>query len=117
MNKIKEIFKSWNIALDPNETQAELASQRIEICNSCEFKVESLGFNQCSVCGCALKAKVFSPIKGACPEGKWDKIDNVMDNKIFVQLVSYRDPQLVPTMRDMLAKADNPQNLQFGICW
>jgi hypothetical protein len=118
MNKIKEIFKSWNIALNPDETQAELASKRIEICNSCEFKIENLGFNQCSVCGCALKAKVFTPIKGACPEGKWDEIDNVMINqKIFVQLASYRDPQLVPTMRDMLVKADNPQNLQFGICW
>jgi prolyl 4-hydroxylase len=81
MNKLKEIFKSWNIALDPNETQAELASQRIEICNSCEFKVENLGFNQCSVCGCALKAKVFSPVKGACPEGKWNIIDNVMINQ------------------------------------
>jgi hypothetical protein len=118
MNKIKEIFKSWNIALNPDETQAELASKRIEICNSCEFKVENLGFNQCSVCGCALKAKVFTPIKGACPKGKWDEIDNVMINqKIFVQLASYRDPQLVPTIRDMLLKADNPQNLQFGICW
>jgi prolyl 4-hydroxylase len=81
MNKIKEIFKSWNIALDPDETQAELASKRIEICNSCEFKVENLGFNQCSVCGCALKAKVFSPVKGACPKGKWDEIDNVMVNQ------------------------------------
>ena len=81
MNKIKEIFKSWNIALNPDEQQAELASQRIEICNSCEFKVENLGFNQCSVCGCALKAKIFSPVKGACPEGKWNEIDNVMINQ------------------------------------
>ena len=118
MNKLKEIFKSWNIALNPDEQQVELASKRLEICNSCEYKVDTLGINQCSVCGCALKAKVFSPIKGACPEGKWNEIDNVMINqKIFVQLASYRDPQLVPTIRDMLLKADNPQNLQFGICW
>jgi hypothetical protein len=117
MNKIKEIFKSWNIALNPDETQAELASQRIEICNSCEFKVENLGFNQCSICGCALKAKVFSPVRGACPEGKWDKIDNVMNNKIFVQIASYRDPELIPTIKDCINKAQYPERLTFGICW
>jgi hypothetical protein len=118
MNKIKEIFKSWNIALDPNEIQAELASKRIEICNSCEFKVENLGFNQCSVCGCALKAKVFSPVKGACPKGKWNEIDNVMINqKIFVQIASYRDPELIPTIKDCISKAKYPERLTFGICW
>ena len=118
MNKLQEIFTAWNIAFNPNNEQNELAGKRIDVCNSCEYKVTNLGINRCSVCGCALKGKVFTPIKGACPKGKWDAIDNVMiDQKIFVQLASYRDPQLVPTMRDMLAKADNPQNLQFGICW
>jgi hypothetical protein len=118
MNKLQEIFKAWNIAFDPNNEQSELASKRIEICNSCEFKTTTVGINRCSVCGCALKAKVFSPVQGACPKGKWDQIDKVMqDRRIFVQLASYRDPQLVPTMRDMLAKADEPENLYFGICW
>lgn len=37
--------------------------------------------------------------------------------KIFVQLASYRDPQLIPTIEDMLAKADNPDQFTFGICW
>jgi hypothetical protein len=118
MNKLQEIFKAWNIAFDPNNEQSELAAKRIDICNSCEFKVTNLGINRCSICGCALKGKVFSPVQGACPKGKWDKIDKVMqDRRIFVQLASYRDPQLVPTMRDMLAKADEPENLYFGICW
>jgi len=81
MNKLKEIFKSWNIALNPDEQQVKLATKRLEICNSCEYKVDTLGINQCSVCGCALKAKVFSPVKGACPEGKWNEIDNVMINQ------------------------------------
>lgn len=75
MNKIKEIFKAWNISFNPNDTQSELASKRIEVCNSCEHKVTNLGINRCSVCGCALKGKVFSPRKGACPKGKWDKVD------------------------------------------
>lgn len=119
MNKLQEILSAWSIAYNPDNEQNELASKRIEVCNSCEHKkTNALGINYCSICGCALKAKVFSPVKGACPQGKWDIIDNVMqDKRVFVQLASYRDPQLVPTMRDALAKADNPQNLYFGICW
>jgi glycosyltransferase involved in cell wall biosynthesis len=38
-------------------------------------------------------------------------------DKIFVQIASYRDPQLLPTINDALIKADNPNNLVFGICW
>jgi hypothetical protein len=38
-------------------------------------------------------------------------------DKIFVQIASYRDPELIPTIQDMINKAKNPQNLTFGICW
>ena len=38
-------------------------------------------------------------------------------DKIFVQLASYRDPQLVPTIQYALEKADHPERLVFGICW
>lgn len=38
-------------------------------------------------------------------------------NKIFVQLASYRDPELLPTIKDILDKAKKPENLTFGICW
>lgn len=37
--------------------------------------------------------------------------------KIFVQIASYRDPQLITTIEDMLKKADNPDIFNFGICW
>ena len=36
-------------------------------------------------------------------------------NDIFVQIASYRDPQLKPTLRDLLEKATNPQNLKICI--
>ena len=36
---------------------------------------------------------------------------------IFVQIASYRDQQLVPTIRDCLATASDPDSLRFGICW
>lgn len=37
--------------------------------------------------------------------------------KIFVQFASFLDPQLVPTIEDMLDKADHPEAFTFGICW
>lgn len=36
---------------------------------------------------------------------------------IFVQIASYRDPQLPLTIADCLAKAARPERLVFGICW
>jgi hypothetical protein len=36
-------------------------------------------------------------------------------NRIFVQIASYRDPQLIPTIKNMLATAENPENLVFSI--
>jgi hypothetical protein len=41
----------------------------------------------------------------------------MQNDKIFIQLASYRDPQLVPTMRDALKQATYPENLIFGVCW
>lgn len=37
--------------------------------------------------------------------------------KIFISIASYRDPQLVPTLRDCVANAKYPENLVFSICW
>jgi hypothetical protein len=36
---------------------------------------------------------------------------------IFVQIASYRDAQLIPTIEDLLAKARHPEMFTFGICW
>ena len=36
---------------------------------------------------------------------------------IFVQIASYRDPDLLNTLTDILSKAKSPQNLRFGISW
>jgi len=35
--------------------------------------------------------------------------------KIFIQIASYRDPQLIPTINDMISKSKRPENLRFGI--
>lgn len=38
-------------------------------------------------------------------------------NTIFIQIASYRDPQLIPTLNDMIKHAAHPENLRVGICW
>ena len=38
-------------------------------------------------------------------------------SKIFISIASYRDPQLLPTLRDCIEKADKPENLVFSIAW
>ena len=35
--------------------------------------------------------------------------------RIFVQIASYRDPQLIPTIKSMLENAKKPKNIRFGI--
>jgi len=39
------------------------------------------------------------------------------NNLIFISIASYRDPELLPTLRDMVMKAKNPELLRIGICW
>lgn len=41
----------------------------------------------------------------------------MIDESIFVQIASYRDPELVPTITDMFENADKPENLHVCICW
>jgi len=38
-------------------------------------------------------------------------------NKIFIQIASYRDPELLPTIKDCIEKAKFPKNLVFSIAW
>jgi hypothetical protein len=37
-------------------------------------------------------------------------------NKIFVQIASYKDPELVLTIKDLLEKAEYPENLTIAVC-
>ncbi len=74
MNKLVEIFKAWGIAFNPDDRQAELAGKRMETCDSCSNK-KTVPVIHCGLCGCALKAKIYSPVKDACPAGKWKQID------------------------------------------
>lgn len=39
-----------------------------------------------------------------------------MKNQIFVHLPAYREPELIPTIEDCIARAKYPKRLVFGIC-
>ena len=78
---IKEIFSAWSIKYNPSKKHAELASKRIEICNSCEFK-KSVPINYCSICTCALSIKIFTDKIGTddeptCPTHKWIDVEHL----------------------------------------
>lgn len=37
--------------------------------------------------------------------------------KIFIQIAAYRDPELLPTLHNLLSNAKYPDNLSFGLVW
>lgn len=39
------------------------------------------------------------------------------NNNIFVQIASYRDPELLPTIRNLLEMAAHPENIKICIAW
>jgi hypothetical protein len=126
MNKIQEIFSAWNISFNPNDNQSELALKRIEICNSCEHKKQNALFkNVCDLCGCSLKAKVFTPVLGACPDGRWDGIDNnIVKNKPMKPLrfisaqpcTEYYLWQVESLIQNFMAMGVNPNQIDI-VCY
>lgn len=40
-----------------------------------------------------------------------------MNNTIFVSIASYRDKELIPTIKNMVEKADHPEQLFISVCW
>ena len=69
-NKVTEIFNAWKVAKNPTDNQQEIAEERLETCNSCEFKREQ-PLLHCGACGCPLQKKAYSQVARSCPKGKW----------------------------------------------
>ncbi|MGU3778275.1 GlcNAc-transferase family protein [Burkholderia metallica] len=40
-----------------------------------------------------------------------------MERTLFVQIASYRDPQLIPTLLDLIERATRPDQLRIVVCW
>ena len=38
-------------------------------------------------------------------------------SKIFVSIASYRDPELLPTLRDLINNCQEPENLHICVGW
>jgi hypothetical protein len=68
-----EIAVAWKRAANPTEEQQLIAEQRMNICDTCEFKqfVEKRMYFKCSACGCPIQKKVYSPKERSCPKDKW----------------------------------------------
>ncbi len=39
------------------------------------------------------------------------------DTTLFISIASYRDPELIATLHDLIAQAHYPQRLRIAICW
>jgi hypothetical protein len=38
-------------------------------------------------------------------------------DSIFVQIASYRDPELLPTLVDLIRRCARPERLRIVVCW
>ena len=36
---------------------------------------------------------------------------------IFVQIPAYKDEEIIPSVKDLYAKAKHPDHINVGICW
>ena len=123
---MEEIFKAWGIEYDPNNTKNELASKRIEVCNTCPNKKEMDGVkNICSLCGCMLKSKVFTDSMGQCPDNRWNEVENqlvkykVKRNLRFVSAqpaIPYYTWQVEVMLNNFMEMGINLNNVDI-VCW
>lgn len=74
-----EIVNAWIIAANPNETQTQLAKERLDVCMGCDFRKEIIEKKKwsaiCGPCGCPIKKKIFTNQMGSCPEKKWNSLE------------------------------------------
>lgn len=123
---MEEIFKAWGIQYDPNDERNELASKRIEVCNSCPNKKEVDGVrNVCSLCGCMLKTKVFTPEMGQCPDNRWNEVESqlikykIKKNLRFVSAqpaIPYYTWQVEVMLNNFIEMGVNLNNVDI-VCW
>jgi hypothetical protein len=123
---MEEIFKSWGIQYDPNDSRNELASKRIEVCNSCPNKKEVDGVrNVCSLCGCMLKVKVFTEEMGQCPDNRWTDVEQSLikyktkKNLRFISAqpaIPYYTWQVEVMLNNFMEMGINLNNVDI-VCW
>lgn len=60
--------RPWDMLNKANYTSEEVAKNRFDICNACEFLTKTT--NQCKKCGCFMHLKTKLQA-ASCPIGKW----------------------------------------------
>ena len=60
--------------------QGELAIKRMEICDTCDSKKTNPVIH-CGECGCLLSKKIYTPVIGGCPRGKWVAVEMDFESK------------------------------------
>ena len=50
----------------------KVRNERLSACNSCKYKREVLGVNQCKVCKCVIALKTKFDF-AECPKNKWNE--------------------------------------------
>ena len=123
---MEELFKAWGIEYDPNNTKNQLASKRIEVCNTCPNKKEMDGVkNVCSLCGCMLKTKVFTNEMGQCPADKWNAVETqfvkykTKRNLRFISAqpaIPYYTWQVEVMLNNFIEMGINLNNVDI-VCW
>jgi hypothetical protein len=75
-----EIINAWITAANPDETQTQLAKERVDECMKCDFRKEIINKKEwsaiCGKCGCPIQKKIFTDEYGSCPLGKWNTLEN-----------------------------------------
>ncbi len=64
-------------------------------------------------CGCDERKEFLNKLSFKLFKSKKKISDNT--ETIFVQIASYRDPELIPTLEDLLSKASNPDRLHICV--
>ena len=96
---VREIVSAWASKIHPKESQKQLAEKRAGICNECDHVKEILdnvnGTRYCDRCGCLIEGKVYSYREGACPLGKWDRIDAEFRNTTALKVLKGKKVPIV----------------------
>lgn len=84
-----EIINAWFTSINPNETESNLAKERVNICLKCDFRKEVIRNKKwsavCGKCGCPIQKKIFTNQYGSCPLNKWDEVEKKYIKNLLVK--------------------------------
>lgn len=105
--------RPWDLLNPKTEyVEDEVAEQRLSVCKACPRFVKAT--TQCLECGCFMGMKAKMSL-AECPLHKWDRHNDFAEKTIFINIPSYKDPELFETIDNFIAQAKYPERVFFGI--